>query len=282
MRKLRTRKALGRLVHTSRPVTEETVLETLPHCCFPAGACTARWRCAPPAAVSSPLVTGVLRPVVLLPETHSDPEALKVPAAHELDHIRRGDLWVRLCAMTALILHWYNPLFHMLDRTVREVEEERCGRGRSRTPESPGTAPGTVGSCCKWPPGTLRCRPLGPVSLLPEVLERRLKKMLHIAPMNGRRRFLDLLAAAAVLTCGTAAALSAGDSLVTAAPETSAAVQTAPQPEKDACGDRTFRNGCAGGGTPAGGDLFPPGDAGGNGRPDGRTHLSAGGCGPDP
>lgn len=231
VRKLRTRKALWRLVHTSRPVTEETILETLRHCCALLGLhCPVAVRAS--AAVSSPLVTGVLRPVVLLPETHSDPEALKCLLLHELDHIRRGDLWVRLCAMTALILHWYNPLFHMLDRTVREVEEERCdedvaGLLNRRERLRYGRlllqmAAGNPGDAGPWAL-CLSSR---------EALERRLKKMLHIAPMNGRRRFLALLAAAAVLTCGTAAALSAGDSLVTAAPEISAAVQTAPQAEK--------------------------------------------------
>lgn len=231
VRKLRTRKALGRLVHTSRPVTEETVLETLRHCCTLLGLhCPVAVRTS--AAVSSPLVTGVLRPVVLLPETHSDPEALKCLLLHELDHIRRGDLWVRLCAMIALILHWYNPLFHMLDRTVREVEEERCdedvaGLLNRRERLRYGRlllqmAAGNSGGAGPWAL-CLSSR---------EALERRLKKMLHIAPMNGRRRLLALLAAAAVLTCGTAAALSAGDPLVTAAPETSTAVQTAPLTER--------------------------------------------------
>lgn len=55
-----------------------------------------------------------------------EPQDLKCLLLHELNHVRRRDLWVRLCSAAALIVHWYNPLFHMLDRTVREVGEERC------------------------------------------------------------------------------------------------------------------------------------------------------------
>lgn len=56
--------------------------------------------------------------------------------------------------------------------------------------------------------------------------------MLHTAPIKGRRRLLALLAAAAVLACGTAAALSVNAPLVTAPPEGPASVQSAPQPER--------------------------------------------------
>ena len=124
-RKLRARRALGRLVRSARPVTEETVLETLRRCREQLGLhqpVTLRAS----AAVFSPLVTGLVRPVILLPETALEPQALRCLLLHELNHVRRRDLWVRLCSMAALVIHWYNPLFHMLDRTVREVGEERC------------------------------------------------------------------------------------------------------------------------------------------------------------
>lgn len=63
--------------------------------------------------------------------------------------------------------------------------------------------------------------------------------MLHTAPIKGRRRLLALLAAAAVLACGTAAALSVNAPLVTAPPEGPASVQSAPQPERQDTPDAT-------------------------------------------
>lgn len=230
VRKLRARRALVRLVRSSRPVTEEAVPETLRHCRELLGL---RQQVAvrTSAAVASPLVTGLVHPVILLPETALEPQALKCLLLHELDHVRRRDLWVRLCSMAALVIHWYNPLFHMLDRTVREVGEERCDEdvavlldrrerlryGRILLQMAAGN-PGQAG-------------PWALCLTSREALERRLKKLLDTTPMKGRKRLLALLAAAAVLSCGTAAALSFRGPLVTAEPK-EPAVQTAPQREK--------------------------------------------------
>lgn len=237
-RKLRARRALGRLVRSARPVTEETVLETLRRCREQLGLrqpVTLRAS----AAVFSPLVTGLVRPVILLPETALEPQALKCLLLHELNHVRRRDLWVRLCSMAALVIHWYNPLFHMLDRTVREVGEERCDEDVAQLLDRRERlrygrillqmAAGSPGQAGPWAL-CLTSR---------EALERRLNQMLHTAPIKGRRRLLALLAAAAVLACGTAAALSVNAPLVTTPPEGPASVQSAPQPEPQDTPDAT-------------------------------------------
>lgn len=237
-RKLRARRALGRLVRSARPVTEETVLETLRRCREQLGLhqpVTLRAS----AAVFSPLVTGLVRPVILLPETALEPQVLRCLLLHELNHVRRRDLWVRLCSMAALVIHWYNPLFHMLDRTVREVGEERCDEDVAQLLDRRERlrygrillqmAAGSPGQAGPWAL-CLTSR---------EALERRLNQMLHTAPIKGRRRLLALLAAAAVLACGTAAALSVNAPLVTAPPEGPASVQSAPQPERQDTPDAT-------------------------------------------
>lgn len=237
-RKLRARRALGRLVRSARPVTEETVLETLRRCREQLGLrqpVTLRAS----AAVFSPLVTGLVRPVILLPETALEPQVLRCLLLHELNHVRRRDLWVRLCSMAALVIHWYNPLFHMLDRTVREVGEERCDEDVAQLLDRRERlrygrillqmAAGSPGQAGPWAL-CLTSR---------EALERRLNQMLHTAPIKGRRRLLALLAAAAVLACGTAAALSVNAPLVTAPPEGPASVQSAPQPEPQDTPDAT-------------------------------------------
>lgn len=237
-RKLRARRALGRLVRSARPVTEETVLETLRRCREQLGLrqpVTLRAS----AAVFSPLVTGLVRPVILLPETALEPQVLRCLLLHELNHVRRRDLWVRLCSMAALVIHWYNPLFHMLDRTVREVGEERCDEDVAQLLDRRERlrygrillqmAAGSPGQAGPWAL-CLTSR---------EALERRLNQMLHTAPIKGRRRLLALLAATAVLACGTAAALSVNAPLVTAPPEGPASVQSAPQPERQDTPDAT-------------------------------------------
>ena len=49
-------------------------------------------------AISAPLVIGPLRPLILLPPdfaTHFSGEEARLALAHELAHIRRGDLWLK-------------------------------------------------------------------------------------------------------------------------------------------------------------------------------------------
>ena len=64
------------------------------------------------SGLSSPVVAGLFRPVILLPE-HArqwSEETCKMVILHELGHLQRKDLWVRYAADIACALHWYNPL----------------------------------------------------------------------------------------------------------------------------------------------------------------------------
>ena len=64
------------------------------------------------ARIDSPMTYGVLRPVILLPESFgkADTQALLCALDHELSHIRHFDaVWKPLIA-AAVCLHWFNPL----------------------------------------------------------------------------------------------------------------------------------------------------------------------------
>ena len=75
-----------------------------------------------------PAVTGVFRPMLLMPEgmlagkTIAELEPILV---HELIHVRRGDLWVGILQTVVLALWWFHPLVRWV---VRESmgEAERC------------------------------------------------------------------------------------------------------------------------------------------------------------
>ena len=73
-----------------------------------------------------PAVTGVLRPVVLLPqqmvERYSQGE-LKMVVMHELEHIQRHDTALLLLAQLATIVHWCNPLVYWLRRQLQAQAE---------------------------------------------------------------------------------------------------------------------------------------------------------------
>ncbi len=75
--------------------------------------------------IGSPLVCGVLRPTVLLPDG-IDAQALPRVLAHELTHVRRRDIPLRLVAMLALSLHWFDPLAYLAARQFEAECELSC------------------------------------------------------------------------------------------------------------------------------------------------------------
>lgn len=76
-------------------------------------------------AINAPLVYGLFRPVVLLPENTdwTDEGQLTFILTHEYIHIRRGDLGWKLLLTVALCLHWFNPLvWAMYFRANQDLE----------------------------------------------------------------------------------------------------------------------------------------------------------------
>ena len=63
-------------------------------------------------SITAPLTYGVFRPVILVPVgiDWEDAGTLNYVFAHEYTHIRRFDALLRLLLITALCVHWFNPL----------------------------------------------------------------------------------------------------------------------------------------------------------------------------
>jgi beta-lactamase regulating signal transducer with metallopeptidase domain/thiol-disulfide isomerase/thioredoxin len=75
-----------------------------------------------------PAAFGVLRPVVVLPETVAwlDASALDAILAHELAHHRRHDLWINWVQLALTVVWWFNPVLWVLNRQIRKVREDCC------------------------------------------------------------------------------------------------------------------------------------------------------------
>jgi beta-lactamase regulating signal transducer with metallopeptidase domain/ankyrin repeat protein len=81
------------------------------------------------SSVDSPAVTGLWRPLVLLPpglEKKFEPEEIRFLLLHELAHIRRGDLWANMLACILGALHWFNPILWLAFRRLRQDREAAC------------------------------------------------------------------------------------------------------------------------------------------------------------
>ncbi len=75
-----------------------------------------------------PAVIGILRPTILLPAAivaGRSPQDLEPILAHELLHVRRGDLWLAAGQVLAHALWWFHPLVWLANRLLAR-EAERC------------------------------------------------------------------------------------------------------------------------------------------------------------
>ncbi|MDE3198017.1 MAG: M56 family metallopeptidase [Acidobacteriota bacterium] len=80
------------------------------------------------ADVSVPVVSGLLRPVVLLPRDAETWSGKQRSAAldHEFAHIARHDLWTGLAGHLACALYWFHPLVWVLSARSRYEQEAAC------------------------------------------------------------------------------------------------------------------------------------------------------------
>ena len=75
------------------------------------------------SCVESPMLVGVLRPMVLLPGIGEDHKGLKMIFLHELNHFKRNDILVKLMGLIIGTLHWFNPFIHLLLREMNQFCE---------------------------------------------------------------------------------------------------------------------------------------------------------------
>ncbi len=80
-------------------------------------------------AAASPQVTGVVRPLIALPddfERRFSPNEQRLALLHELTHLRRHDLVQGWAAEAACALHWFNPLMRAALPRMRADQEAAC------------------------------------------------------------------------------------------------------------------------------------------------------------
>lgn len=81
------------------------------------------------SAISSPAVTGIFRPLLLLPinlANRFSQDELRLMLLHEFVHIRRGDLLTNFAAACLLALHWFNPILWFAGSRMRADRESAC------------------------------------------------------------------------------------------------------------------------------------------------------------
>ncbi|WP_213525149.1 M56 family metallopeptidase [Paenibacillus sp. J31TS4] len=78
------------------------------------------------AGATTPLVMGIWKPVVILPDTRFSDKELAMILSHELIHVKRGDLLVKLLVFLANAVHWFNPAAYSLNKQINTLCELSC------------------------------------------------------------------------------------------------------------------------------------------------------------
>ncbi len=109
----------------NRPVTEELVLNIYEELCLEMGIKNV------PELVQnrrsqSPMLIGLRKPTIVLPEMNYSEDDYTVILSHELNHYKRHDLWYKLLVLAALCIHWFNPLVWLMLREADNDLEISC------------------------------------------------------------------------------------------------------------------------------------------------------------
>ena len=77
-------------------------------------------------AVTTPAVTGLFRPTLLLPHEGYELSELRYILRHELCHLKRHDMLLKLVLLAANAMHWFNPVVYLMLRQADEDIELAC------------------------------------------------------------------------------------------------------------------------------------------------------------
>lgn len=78
------------------------------------------------ALASTPVLLGVFRPVIYLPDREFSENQLQNILLHELTHLRRHDVAVKWISAVAVYVHWFNPLAYLTRREIARACELAC------------------------------------------------------------------------------------------------------------------------------------------------------------
>ncbi len=76
--------------------------------------------------LDAPLIVGLIKPILYLPQTEIKEDELDYILLHELTHYRRRDLLYKWFAMLVSSIHWFNPFVYIVSRQIDEECEISC------------------------------------------------------------------------------------------------------------------------------------------------------------
>ncbi|MEI3605419.1 M56 family metallopeptidase [Pseudogracilibacillus sp. SE30717A] len=158
--------------------------------------------------IQSPILVGLRKPTIYLPQENSAGVDMSMVLHHELIHLKHNDLWIKVLVLGANALHWFNPLIYVLRRYIHKLSELSCDEEvvkdmsyaeRKRYGE---TILNVIGDSKELP-----VRFCSSLSSDGKQLKRRLIKMMNVKKMKKRTKIISLTAMIAVGIIGTSTAV---------------------------------------------------------------------------
>lgn len=120
---------LTRRINRLKPAEDSQLEELVAVCCHEVGTHRHVRVVLDDSTSSSPAVTGLLRPTLILPTCLLESltrDELRFVLLHEFAHLRRGDLMINWLHVFVRALHWFNPLIWMATRRMDYEREAAC------------------------------------------------------------------------------------------------------------------------------------------------------------
>ncbi len=76
--------------------------------------------------VTTPMLIGILRPCIIIPDCSFNEKQLKNILLHELSHLKHVDIGIKWLILIATSVHWFNPLIYFIKKEVNRVCELAC------------------------------------------------------------------------------------------------------------------------------------------------------------
>lgn len=150
----------------------------------------------------TPLLTGILRPAILLPSVSFSSEELSLILRHELTHLKKRHLLLQALVRLAAAVHWFHPLGWLLLRWIPPLCEEDCDQTvSSALSHHQRKQYGLVVLRFSGAPAYSGCASLTSPR---QNMERRLRSIMNPTHTTAKAKWLTALAAA-VLCCSSCA-----------------------------------------------------------------------------
>ncbi len=76
--------------------------------------------------VTTPMLIGIVKPCIIIPDLNLDGEQLKNILLHEISHLKRYDIAVKWLLMLVASIHWFNPLMYFIKKEINHACELAC------------------------------------------------------------------------------------------------------------------------------------------------------------